>query len=304
MGKKAKHAEEHVNHERWLVSYADFITLLFAFFVVLFSSAPKEDTNTRTIAAASQNSFSTFSIFRGGGSKIHGKRMKSPGDGIELQPEDQTPLATEPKDIKAEVDRQRNMTTANQKFELTSRMRDSMIQEFFKDLLDKNNMNVSMESRGLVVSFNDVAFFDEGSSKAKEGMKKTLDKIIKVVGKRKNMIQIEGHSDGTEKDRGSYESNMEMSYQRALHVAKTMVKDYDVPADYVAVIGYGSFRPQGDTGTKDGRAKNRRVDIVLLKSEPDSNKMALPSFDEEKDEMLKTQKAKEEETLAVESLIE
>jgi chemotaxis protein MotB len=135
MSKKKKHGE-HVNNERWLVSYADFITLLFAFFVVMFSTAPKEDTNTRLITAATQNSFSTYAVFRGGGSKISGKRMKAQGDGIELQPGEDTPLVTDPSKLAADIDRQQNVSTSDEPYKTTSRTRDSMMQEFFQKLIE------------------------------------------------------------------------------------------------------------------------------------------------------------------------
>lgn len=295
MARKKKKAESHLNHERWLVSYADFITLMFSFFVVLFSSAPKEDTNTRLITAATQQTFSSFAIFRGGGSNLAGQTMKQKGEGVELDNEDD-PRTTQPKHPDAEIDRQKNLTTADEKYKPNTRVRDSLMQDFFKGLLDNNaDLDVSMESRGLVVSFNEVVFYDVGRTSARPDSLKSLDTIMQIVSKRNNLIQIEGHSDGTLEDRGVYKSNMEVSSKRAEDVANMLIEKYNIPPEYISTVGYGGFRPKGDSNTAMGRSKNRRVDLVLLKTVPDERNLVMPKYDKTKEE---------EQKLAIESLPE
>ena len=280
MSKKKKHAE-HVNLERWLISYADFITLLFAFFVVMFASAyDSDDSKAKHLAKEMQNVF-TMNAFQHGGSQLFGKKMYAMNKGAVLNTESSEPLSDEAST--GDIDKQKDVSTNREdKYEQTSMMRDQVTQEFFNEL-KKNNVSVSLEARGLVISFQGVSFFDEGSATVDAKNYALLEKTLSVVRDRKNFIQLEGHADVGE-SKGGNQSAMEISSKRAQNVADVLVKKYSVPADYISTAGYGSFRPVKDSTSAGNRLQNRRVDLILLKTVPDEKKIALPNVDQKMSE--------------------
>lgn len=273
MAKKKKHAE-HVNLERWLISYADFITLLFAFFVVMFASAYDSDDSKAQHLAKMVNTAFTMNAFRFGGTQVHGKKMYAVNEGAVLNAKNRQALSTDA--MRGKVEKPKDMSVSKQdKYEPVSLMRDQVTQEFFNEL-KKHNVDVTMESRGLVVNFNGVAFFEKGSVEVKPESEKLLQKVVKLIKDRKNFIQVEGHADGTNTDKAGYASQMDISMKRAAAVSRLLQKKYQIPEEYISTTGYGSFRPLGDTKSAKGQAENRRVDLVLLKTVPDERKLALP----------------------------
>lgn len=280
--------------ERWLISYADFITLLFAFFVVMFASAYDSDDSKAQHLAKSVSAAFSFNAFQNGGTQMMGKKMFAVQRGEILSEDTHEALSME--EDRGQISSSKDLSTNNQeKYEPSSLMRDQVTQEFFNEL-KKNNVNVMLESRGLVVSFSGVAFFDEGSTQMKSESQAFVDKVVKMIKSRKNFIQIEGHSDGTDADKGGYASAMEMSSRRAESIAKMLKEKFDIPEEYVSTTGYGPFRPLGDNKTVSGRAKNRRVDLILLKTIPDAHHLAVPEF--------KPPDSSQEETVAGETFHE
>lgn len=279
--KKQKHPE-HVNHERWLVSYADFITLLFAFFVVLFSTAPKDDKNSRKISSVTQTAFSRLSIFGpGGDTLLKEQKMQAEDDGAPLSDRKQErPGKYFTKVVNHGPDRSKNLSTSDQSFKPHEGIRDTMTQEFYKGLVDQG-MTAAIEARGLVVSFNEAALFAPGSAELTPEAEKLIAKIMVSLKDRKNLIQIEGHSDGTDVDKGQYKSVLALSNERAIAVAELLMSKYGISSSTLSTAGFGASRPLGSNDTEDGRAKNRRVDIVLLQTKPDGSNIALPSFNKE-----------------------
>jgi chemotaxis protein MotB len=271
---KKKRPQAPVNIDRWLISYADFITLLFSFFVVMFAAAyDSDDSKAQHLAKAVSTAFS-LNVFQQGGTQVFGKKMYAMGEGAVLDARSKEALSMS--DKRGDVEMQKDMSVnAREKFEPVNMVRDQVTQEFYNEL-KKLNIHVTMESRGLVVSFAGVASFDAGSDAIRSESLPLIEKVVRVIKDRRNLIQIEGHSDGTGMDKEDGGSNMELSARRAEAVAKLLIRKYGIPAEYISSAGYGPFRPAGDNANDEGRAMNRRADLILLKTVPDENHIALP----------------------------
>lgn len=271
---KKKKQPEHVNLDRWLISYADFITLLFSFFVVMFAAAyDSDDSKAQHLAKAVSTAF-TLNVFQQGGTQVFGKKMYAMGEGAVLDARSKEALSMS--DKRGDVQMQKDLSVnADQKFEPVNMVRDQVTQEFYNEL-KKLDIHVTMESRGLVVSFAGVAKFDKGSAKIRPESYANIEKVVRVIKGRKNLIQVEGHSDGTGADKEGGGSNMELSARRAEAVSRLLIQKYGIPAEYISSAGYGPFRPMGGNETDSGRAKNRRADLILLKTVPDENHIAMP----------------------------
>lgn len=273
MSKKHKH-EEHVNHERWLVSYADFITLLFAFFVVLFSSSQVDRSKTNKMALAMEAAFEEFSIFKEGGGELDilGKNTKAPGDGDESGK-------------RASFDPTHFFKTADEislgdassgigqgyGFDETGKPVDegmafSRVTKDLMTLLDRlklqSAVSVSKDETGITISMNESGMFDSGSrelSKKSEDVLRGIGSILMRLPH--NDIRVEGHTD----NRSNWShTNWDLSVDRSTSVVKWFLSHFNLAPVRFAAVGYGEYHPVADNDTEEGRRKNRRVDIVIV----------------------------------------
>ena len=222
--KKKKH-EEHENHERWLVSYADFITLLFAFFVVMYSTSSVNEGKFRAVSDSAQGAFNP--------SSLTAKRL-------EIGPKFQT---TEKYTAKIE--------------------QVAVIKQVFKDMEKKNNLNIFQDSRGIVIRITDTALFDSGSADIRNEATGAIDKLGEILSPMKENIHIEGHTDDIPMNSIQFPSNWELSSARATSIVRRFIS-HGVNPSRLTAIGYGEYRPIAGNETEEGRGKNRRVDIVIL----------------------------------------
>jgi len=223
MAKKKKH-EEHENHERWLVSYADFITLLFAFFVVMYSTSSVNEGKFRAVSESAKAAFNP--------SHYSAKKIS----------------------IGPKFPHQK--TSAVQQ-------RIIAIRHVLKDLLKAKKVKIFQTAKGIVIRITDTALFDSGSAKIKEEVLPIIDRLAGVLSTMEEKIQVEGHTDNIPIRNSLYPSNWELSAARAASIVRRFVMQGVDPKRLVA-IGYGQYHPIADNSTPEGRARNRRVDIVIL----------------------------------------
>jgi chemotaxis protein MotB len=237
MAHRRRAAHGHVNHERWVISYADFVTLLFAFFVVMFATANADKSKARAVAEAVKAALDPHS-------NPHAKEIIK-----ELLKPD--------KKISPEAVKQ----TAE---ELNPSL--TLFREKLKEEIRKGEIELHLEPRGLTISFKQAALFDSGDAEIKASALTSLGKVADAILKLPNQIRLEGHTDNVPIHNEHFRSNWELSSARSIAVLQFMMEQFNVPVNRLAVSGYADVAPVADNGTDTGRARNRRVDIVILSS--------------------------------------
>jgi chemotaxis protein MotB len=256
MARKKKH-EEHANHERWLVSYADFITLLFAFFVVMFASSQTDKARavqvSDSIAKALEKGGVTAQVREvlGGTVDEKGKgnaQLKGPG-GVQKVDKDHPP-APPP------------MATDQTAVELTPGYR-YLTKELEADIA-AGKIEVRMESRGLVVSLHQATFFPSGEDSVDPKTFSMVQKIADTIKKLPSPVRLEGHTDSIPIHTARFPSNWELSAARAIAMMNLLADRYNIDRKRLAIAGYADTMPVDSNETESGRTHNRRVDVVIL----------------------------------------
>jgi chemotaxis protein MotB len=250
MAKRKKH-QEHENHERWLVSYADFITLLFAFFVVMFASSQVDKAKAKQFSAAVTEALET-----GGSSGLPAKvamilggtvddigpgnaMMKGPG-GAQRVDHDSPP---------------------EEVVELIPSLQRLSVQ--LQEEIEAGKLEISLEPRGLVISLRQAVFFPSGEDVIDPSTYPIVEKIAALLNSQPNRVRMEGHTDSVPIHTARFPSNWELSSARAIAMLRLLTDRYGVNHLRLAVAGYADTSPVDTNDTDDGRARNRRVDIVI-----------------------------------------
>jgi len=252
---RKRRGEEHSNHERWLVSYADFITLLFAFFVVMFASSQADRGKAQQVsdsvkkALEGQRMSSVIAAVLGGTVDSRGQgnaQMHGPGGEKRLTPD--KPEKLEKKEEKlAELMPSLQVLSTDLKTEIAA-----------------GRIQVSMEPRGLVVSFKQAVLFPSGEDAISPDAMASLDKVVAAILKIPNPVRLEGHTDSRKINTKRFHSNWELSAARSIALLELLTSKFHVPAGHISIAGYADTAPVASNDTEEGRALNRRVDIVIL----------------------------------------
>ena len=236
-----------MSHERWLVSYADFITLLFAFFTTMYAistvDAKKMNEMVGSMQAAFANGDVPAPMRKGGGPGVQGAQ---PLSGLEGP-------------VKASVlPGSRSVLPGASINEIKSRLEQKL------DAQVKGGMvNMSLDGRGLVISMREAGSFTTGSAELSEAAHQVLRDVSETLKSVGNVIRIEGHTDNVPISTARYRSNFELSTARSTNVIAYLVAQ-GLEALRMSAAGYGEFHPLVSNETAEGRAMNRRVDLVVL----------------------------------------
>jgi len=239
----------HANHERWLVSYADFITLLFAFFVVMFASSQTDKAKAQQISDSVKQALEKGGISSavkevlGGTVDDRGKgnaMLKGPGGARKSPKEAPDPTV---------IEFLPSLQYLNQELQ---------------DEIRLGKVQVSLQPRGLVVSLRQATFFPSGEDHVAPETYPAIGKIASLMIKLPNPIRLEGHTDSVPINTARFHSNWELSAARGIAMLDLLSTRFGVPVKKLAIAGYADTAPVDSNETEEGRAHNRRVDIVIL----------------------------------------
>ena len=241
--------QQRVSHDRWLVSYADFITLLFGFFVVLYAFAKADQKKQVQVAESIDSAFHALGIFPDAA-----RRTTKNATGEEAK--DKAAMAMNivmgedvlsPAKVKDDLE--------HLKKELTQTLSNEVA---------THTVSIQMGRDGLVISLREAGFFNSGSAVPKPETLPTLRQIAASLGKTPYDMRTEGHTDNVPIHSAEFDSNWELSSARATHIARLFLDIKAIPPDRLSAAGYAEFHPVASNETAAGRSENRRVDIVVL----------------------------------------
>lgn len=262
---------------RWIVSYADFITMLLALFMVLYALSQMDIKHMKTFSTSIDKAFDVNS------KHLNRKNLK-------LNEKSRLLKLFKTTETNIYPDYQKMQNSDYSSKELKKRLSgfenqinteslnfDDLKKNIQSKFSDARNINIIREPRGLLIRLNDTVLFDRGSDIIKSKALNILDKIAVILKDETNSIRIEGHTDNLPIKTDKFPSNWELSTARAVNIIKYLVTAQNFDPNRLSAVGYGEYVPISDNDTEAGRASNRRVDIVVLSSssrifEPENSK--------------------------------
>jgi chemotaxis protein MotB len=244
---KKKKAKPHVNHERWLVSYADFITLMFAFFVVMYATSKADVKKQAQMADSIDSAFKTLGLFQQVPTKNGAAGLANNKDG---------PVV--PMNV---VMGDELMAPAAVKVDL-EKIKDRLSGMLSNQIAD-HTVSMRIGRDGLVISLREAGFYDSGAAVVHPSSLPILNKIATSLASTPYDIRIEGHTDNIPIHTEQFDSNWELSTTRATRLTRIFVADNFAPYR-MSASGYAEFHPVAPNDTPEGRAQNRRIDIIVL----------------------------------------
>jgi chemotaxis protein MotB len=230
--RKKKHEEEPENAERWLITYADLITLLLAFFILMYTMSKQDAQKYQEISGQLKAVFT-------GGIGVAGK-----GSVLGKTPTELSFKGGEGSGVR-ELERQIKGV----------------------DEQSKGRISVFADDRGIVVRAMEKAFFEEGKADLSNQAKKALDAIVPVIKSMNSHLRVEGHTDNVPIRTVEFKSNWELSVMRATEVVRYMIERHQFPADRISAAGYAEYRPIAPNDDPKNRGLNRRIEMIIVKSE-------------------------------------
>ncbi|RKN78942.1 OmpA/MotB family protein [Paenibacillus ginsengarvi] len=255
--RKAK-SESHQSSERWLITYADLITLLMIFFVIMYAMSKVDVAKYETLAKALQVQFADGPSIIPKGTGIMGeaipKESRTTGD-TEQQRQQETVKPNE--SVQAEQEKKEQ--------DLQNLLK--VVQEYIAEHQLDGQVSASDTPRGIAITLNDLFLFDLGKAELKQAAYPVLEKLASLFPKLSTKVSIEGHTDNLPLATGSlYQDNWGLSQARSVSVIRYFVNSAKLPQDTFISSAYADTKPVAPNDSEADRQKNRRVEIVVLRS--------------------------------------
>lgn len=234
-------SEQHPpSHDRWILSYADFVTLMFALFVAMYAVALKDQTSGKRVAESVRRAVTT-------GGLTNTVQMFLP-----------------------QQQKQRIAGLPNNPLKDHSNIDPSLREPFLrlsqelKRQIDTGAVRLQLDSRGLVISLQEKAFFPSGDDQIYSHAYPSIEQLAKTMAKLSNPIRLEGHTDAVPIHTARFKNNWELSTARSIALLQLLEERFGLDSSRFAVAGYAQTMPIASNDTEEGRARNRRVEIVIL----------------------------------------
>ncbi len=233
---RKKEAEAHENHERWLLTYADMITLLLVFFIILYSIA---NTDLQKFSAVAESMSRAFGG-NGGGGIMAGLGGASAGRAAPIR------------------------------FDTLPRVQQDFLSvgadlaEFAEQAGLAGDISVNMTYEGVIISLSDALVFEPGGAALSARSREALRAVAEVLKQMPNPLRVEAHTDNVPTNHPLYPTNWELSVARAVAIVRFLVEECDVASDRLSAAGHGDGKPLVPNDTREHRAINRRAEIAIL----------------------------------------
>jgi len=244
--------QQPANHDRWLVSYSDLITVLFALFVVLFASSYRDNQTIRKVSQAIHIGFQQMGSFPGPGATT------AAANPIDVPPVPQSNPSPLPGPFAAKD----NTAPAGSAVDFAELQR--QLQAAIGEEIRNPELVMHVTPEGFVISLRELGFFNSGQAVLLPGASGKIRRIATVLAQHGLNLRVEGHSDDQPIHTPQFRSNWELSTARAMAVLMLLVDDSGIDPARVSIAGYGQYRPVADNSTREGRQMNRRVDLVVV----------------------------------------
>jgi chemotaxis protein MotB len=239
-GKRRGHEEGHGGDERWLITYADMITLLMVFFIVMYSMANTDLKRFAQVAESIKIAFHTLGAGEGAAGLI--------GEGGAAESSRPSPILFQ------------NLPPQQRDFISVT----SELTAFAKEVGLQGDISVNMNLEGIIISLSNALIFEPGSAELRPESMETLHEIAEILKRTNNPVRVEGHTDNVPTNSPLYPTNWELSVARAVTIVRYLVEEEGLSPDRLSAAGNAEFKAVAPNDSRANRALNRRADIVII----------------------------------------